>query len=123
MASMENVKSQTLEAGGDLSSHQFKFVLIAADGQVDLAGNGKDATGVLLNKPDLAGKAATVAVTGRVKIEVGAGDLDEGDKVGVDANGLAVLAVQTDHVVGVCFKAALQGELAEVQLDKQGILA
>lgn len=123
MASMENVKSQTLEAGGDLSSDQFKFVLIASDGQVDLAGNGTDATGVLLNKPDEAGKAATVAISGRVKVLCGTNGLDEGNKVGVDANGLAVVAVQTDHVVGVCFKAAAATELAEVQLDKQGILA
>lgn len=123
MATMERVKSITKEAGGDLSSHQFKFVELQSDNQLDLAGNGADATGVLLNDPDAAGKAATVAVDGVVKVICGTGGLDEGQKVASDAAGLAVVAVATDHVLGVCMKAASATELAEVLLDKQGILA
>lgn len=122
MATMESVKSISKEAGGDLSADQFKFVELASDNQVDLAGNGADATGVLLNNPDTAGQAATIAYSGVAKVICGTGGLDEGQKVGVDANGLAVVAVSTDHVVGVCTKAAAVGELAEVLLDKQGIL-
>ena len=72
MAVMQSRDTRTFIAGEDLSSAQFKFVTLEADGQVDLAdAAGERAIGVLLNEPT-AGKAATVAMTGKVMVEAGA---------------------------------------------------
>jgi len=49
MAVMQSRDTRTFEAGGDLSAGQFKFVTLAADGQVDItASAGGNAIGVLL---------------------------------------------------------------------------
>lgn len=123
MAAMEQVQSITLEAGADLSAGQFRFVLVAADGQVDLVGAaGGDSDGVLLNDPDLAGKAATVAYAGRVKVVIGVGGLAAGDKVQSDASGEAILAAASDHVLGKCLVGGAAGELGEVLLRSSAIL-
>lgn len=124
MATMENVKCQTYEAGGDLSAGQFHFVDVASDAQVDLVSSaGGDAVGVLLNKPDEAGKAATVAVSGRVKVVTGVGGLDEGDYVQSDASAQAIAAGSGDYRLGRCVAAAAEGELAEVQLGSNHLAA
>ncbi len=121
MATMEQVKSLSFEAGGDLSADQHKFVLQASgDGQVDLAGAGGLATGVLLNNPDTAGQAATVAYSGVAKVIAG-GTVAPGDKITPDGSGLAVVAGAGDEVLGVCQNDALVNELAEVRLDNQGL--
>ncbi len=121
MATMQDVKSLTFEAGQDLSSDQFKFVIQAAgDGQVDLCGQGLNATGVLLNNPGAAGEAATVAYAGVVKVEAGE-TLAPGDLIMSAAVGLAEVATATDQILGICQNDALIGELAEVLLDKQGL--
>ena len=125
MATMEQVKSLTYDAGTDLSSDQHKFVIQAADdGNVDLCGNeGEQASGVLLNAPDVT-EAATVAYTGVVKV-IAAETLAPADKITTNNAGLAIVAdnVNTDHVLGMCLNDALINELAEVQLDNAGILA
>jgi hypothetical protein len=124
MSAMEQVQSITLEAGADLSAGQFRFVLMAADGQVDLvSAAGGDADGVLLNDPDAAGKAATVAYAGRVKVVIGVGGLVAGNKVQSDASGEAILAASADHVLGKCLVGGAAGELGEVLLSAQGVLA
>tara|TARA_R110000796_G_scaffold13544_2_gene43721 strand:- start:882 stop:1253 length:372 start_codon:yes stop_codon:yes gene_type:complete len=123
MAAMEQVQSITLAAGSDLSAGQFKFVLLASDGQVDLvASAGGPATGVLLNDPAAAGRAATVAYAGVVKVIAG-GTVAIGAKVQSDAAGDAILAATGDHVLGVCVKGGADGELIEVLLISQHILA
>lgn len=123
MSAMNQVQSITLEAGADLSAGQFRFVLVAADGQVDLvASAGGTATGVLLNDPDAAGKAATVAYAGVVKVVAG-GTVASGAKVQSDASGEAILAATGDHVLGQCLKGGVDGDLIEVLLVSQHILA
>jgi len=124
MATMEAVVSQSFEAGGDLSADQFKFVLVASDGQVDLntTANGR-VTGVLLNNPAAAGRAAEVAVSGRVKVKTGAGGLTAGQLVASTNAGLAVLAAgATTHVLGRALTTAAAGELVEMQLEYLGVV-
>ncbi len=124
MANQEVLQSIALEAGGDLSADQFKFVVVASDGQIDLVGGaGADADGVLLNDPSAAGQAATMQYAGRAKIRVGVGDLVAGVKVQSDALGLAITAASGDHVLGKCLVGAVAGELAEVLLSSKHILA
>lgn len=66
----------TLEAAGDLSTHQFKFVIGAvavAGGQqarVNVTGSNNRVIGILQNKPNAAGLGAVVRVSGRSKLVV-----------------------------------------------------
>lgn len=124
MARIEAHQSVTLEAGSDLSAGQFRFVLVASDGQVDLvASAGGDADGVLLNKPDAAGRAAEVAVSGIVKVVSGAA-VTRGDKVQSDAAGRALTAASGDHVLGKALTSSgAAGQLIEVLLVNHHILA
>lgn len=123
MAAQEQVQSITLEAGGDLSAGQFRFVVVAADGQVDLVSSaGGDADGVLQNDPSAAGRAAEVAYAGRVKVVAG-GTVAAGDKVQSDASGEAITAAMGDHVLGKCLVGGDAGELIEVLLISKHILA
>lgn len=124
MARQENIRSITLEAGGDLSAGQFRFVEVASDGQVDIvASAGGDAIGVLQNNPAAAGRAATVAYEGVVKVVVGTGGLTAGQKVQSDAAGAAILAASGDHVLGKVLVGGAAGALAEILLGSRHILA
>ena len=123
MARQEQIQSITLEAGGDLSAGQFHFVLVAADGQIDLvAAAGGDADGVLNGTPSAAGEAAEMIYAGRAKVVIGVGGLSAGDKVQSDASGEAILAASLDHVLGKCLVGGAAGELGEVLLSAHGIL-
>lgn len=122
MALMEIVQSITLEAGGDLSADQFKFVTLAADGQCDVHAAATDMpTGVLLNNPAAAGRAAEVAIEGIVKVEASAA-ITVGANVTTTAAGLAVTAVATDSIVGIAMSTAGGvGELVEVLFGYRGV--
>ena len=98
----------TLEAAADLSSNQYNFVKLDANGNVvicDADSAGQIPIGILQNAPDASGKAANVLVVGISKVEAGVA-FDEGDLVACsDAsssadNGQAVKADASDHVVG-----------------------
>ena len=121
MALMEIVQSITLEAGGDLSADQWKFVTLAADGQIDVHAAATDMpTGVLLNNPAAAGQAAEVAVEGIVKVEASAA-ITVGANVTTTAAGLAATAVATDSIVGIAMSTAgVAGVLVEVLFGYRG---
>lgn len=124
MARQENIQSISIEAGADLSAGQFRFVLVAADGQIDLvAAAGGDADGVLLNEPGAAGEAATMQYAGVAKVVIGVGGLTAGQKVQSDASGEAILAASLDHALGKCLVGGAAGELGEVLLGSPHILA
>lgn len=123
MAVEESVVSITIEAGGDLSAGQYKFVTLASDGQVDLtASAGGAALGVLQNAPAAAGEPAQVAIAGRVKVTAG-GTITAGDKVQSDASGDALLAATGDHVLGYAAESAVDGDVFAVILVSQHLLA
>lgn len=92
MGYSEILTNITLEAGQDLSTKQYKFMTLASDGQIDpTAAAGGKAIGVLQNKPNAAGKAATVTVFGVSKMVAG-GNVSAGALIKSDANGNAVAA-------------------------------
>ena len=123
MAVEESVVSITIEAGADLSAGQYKFVTLASDGQVDLtASAGGPAIGVLQNAPNAAGVAATVAISGRVKVTAG-GTIAAGAKVQSDASGDALTAASGDHVLGIALESAVDGDIFAIALINQHILA
>lgn len=119
-----------LKAGGDLSSHQHKFVKLNADNQVVLTAAITDIPlGILQNKPDASGKGATVLVIGVTKIQANAA-LSAGDVIGTSADGQAdPIVAGTDttvYVAGqVLIGAANAGEIAEavVNLASPGLAA
>jgi len=72
--------SITLEAAADLSSSQYRFVTLDANGKAAVCGTNSKPIGVLQNKPT-SGEAATVMVAGITKLEVSEA-VDEGDILG-----------------------------------------
>jgi len=120
MAVMQSRDTRTFEAGEDLSSAQFKFVTLESDGQVDLAdAAGERAIGVLLNKPDAAGKAATVAITGKVMVEAGA-TVAAGAQLQTNAAGEAITAAAGDVVMGYALEDAVDGQIFAMELIQGG---
>ena len=79
----------TLEANADLSSKQYYFVELDANGKVGACNAATDRPiGVLQNAPDASGKAASVLVVGVSRVNSDAA-LDEGNLIGPSADGQA----------------------------------
>lgn len=88
--------TMTLTAGEDLSADQHKFVYISAANTCILTDLVTDRPiGVLLNKPDAAGKAATVLVAGVTKV-VAVGTIAAGRAISQNGNGLATIAATAE---------------------------
>lgn len=106
----------TLVAGADLSTHQYKFVEIAADGTCTVCDGATDKPiGVLQNAPK-SGEEAEVVVAGGTKV-VASASLTRGTLIGTDASGKADPKVPgtdtTEYVVGqVIFPAGADEEIA-----------
>lgn len=114
MASENQHFDETLTAGADLSTHQYKFVkLSAARTAVICAAATDKPIGVLQNKPT-SGTAATVRVFGETKVIAG-GTIAAGDSIGTDANGLADTKVHgtdtTQYAVGEALTAAVVNDI------------
>src|SRR5687768_2741480 len=124
-----------LVAGADLSAHQFKFVKLSGTGLqvVVCSAAGENAFGVLQDKPDAQGKAASVATLGVSKVVAG-GAIAPGDLVTTDAQGRAIAAAKAStntadagaasdplvgsHVQGVAMTGGATGQLISVDLQK-----
>ena len=119
MAVMQTRDTRTFIAGEDLSSAQFKFVTLEADGAVDLAdAAGERCVGVLLNKP-AAAAAATVAMTGKVMVVAG-GSITAGDEIACDAAGDAVTASTGNVVMGYATEDGVDGQIIAIELIQGG---
>lgn len=99
----------SLVAADDLQDFQYFFVKVNSDGEVELAGDGEAALGVLQNKPGEAtgagGEAASIRIYGVSKV-VAAEAIDPGEEVASDADGKAKVADSGDRVLGVALTAA-----------------
>jgi hypothetical protein len=122
MATMLSRDTRTFVAGSDLTAAQFKFVSLAADGQVDVtAAAGGNAIGILSNNPDV-GQAATVTVSGGYMVEAG-GTITAGDQVQSSATGTALLAATGDVVLGYALEDAVVGQIMRIEFITGGNLA
>lgn len=98
--------------------HIFTFVKITGKDTVGLAVDKANdhAIGVLQNKPQVVGQAATVAIRGISAVRSGAGTdsaaIVPGSPVTADGSGRAILADDTDLVFGY----ALQGSTTDEEL-------
>jgi len=119
MATMQSRDTRTFVAGEDLSTAQFKFVTLEADGQVDLADSaGENCVGVLLVEGEAA-RAVTVVLTGSVMVEAG-GTVTAGGAVATDATGRAVDATTGDIVMGYAREAGVANQVIEIELIQGG---
>jgi hypothetical protein len=122
MATMLSRDTRTFVAGSDLTAAQFKFVSLAADGQVDVtAAAGGNAIGILSNNPNV-GQAATVTVTGGYMVEAG-GTITAGDQVQSSATGTALLAATGDVVLGYALEDAVVGQIMRIEFITGGNVA
>jgi len=119
MATMQSRDTRTFVAGEDLSTAQFKFVTLEADGQVDLADSaGENCVGVLLVE-GAATRAVTVVMTGSVMVEAG-GTVTVGGAVATDATGRAVDATTGDIIMGYAREAGVAAQVIEIELIQGG---
>jgi hypothetical protein len=106
----------TLLAAADLSAKQFFLVKIDDANEVDLAGDGQAAVGVLLNKPK-AGQPALVQIGGLAKV-VAAGALNAPVRIMSTAAGKATTSTTGKYVVGVTTQdASGDGSIVECVLS------
>ena len=119
MATMQSRDTRTFVAGEDVSTAQFKFVTLEADGQVALADSaGENCIGVLLVEGE-ADRAVTVALTGSVMVEAG-GTVTNGGAVATDATGRAVDATTGDIIMGYAREAGVTNQIIEIELIQGG---
>lgn len=124
IASKTGVSGVDTPVGSDHGGKQYFFVKVDSSGNAALAGGGTSEVvlGVLQNKPQVAGQAATVAVSGVSRVVLGTGGITAGTAVKVDANGnaVAVGTLATDLaagvVVGVALKSGAAGAIVPVAL-------
>lgn len=119
MATQQHIMCISYEAGADLSALQFHFLVMSSDGQVDGAGDGAAAIGVLQNKPSAAGQAAEIAVSGVAKVVAGSA-ITAGQRVASASDSEAIPAATGDIVVGVAMTSGDAGDLVEVLLQAAG---
>lgn len=121
MAYEESLKSISLDADSSIavytgvpnqpgsaspnSGHQYKFVTVTGRHQAGLASEGEGAIGVLQNKPQVTGQAATVGIFG-VSVVRSGGEVAVGEAVAVDATGRGVAAASGDVIVGIAIEGA-----------------
>ena len=119
MATQDNMLCVSLEAGQDLSAKQFYFVSVAADGQIDPTGAGAIAQGVLQDAPAAAGRAALVAVAGKVKVVCGAA-VTKGGPVASTSSGTATNATTGNIILGTALETGASGRIIEILFQPRG---
>lgn len=85
----------TVPAGADLSSDQYKFVSLSTARQAILVSattTYAQPFGVLQNKPDASGKAASVRISGTSKLKMAGSTLESPVWVGPSTAGLGIAA-------------------------------
>lgn len=108
-------------AGEDLSTHQFKVMVLDGNGKVVRQTTaGADWDGVLQDKP-LQDQAATVATAGETKVEAGA-TVAPGDLVMVDATARVIPATATNFAGGRARTGGDAGGLITVMLRPYGTI-
>ena len=126
----ESLRSITLEADatigiytgppglpGSPSPHgakQYHFVKVTGRNTAGLAGATDRVVGVLQNKPQQAGGAATIGIRGVTNVVAGEA-IEAGEEVEPDANGAAAVATAGTGV-GVALQDAASGSLVPVLL-------
>ena len=125
MARQQNLKGLDYEAGADLSAAQYTFMAYNASSQVvQQSTAGGSCVGVLRTVASVAGRAVTVDGTEGTIVKVVCGaTIATNVKVQSDASGRAIAALTGDHVQGLTLEAGVLGQVIEVLLQSEHILA
>jgi hypothetical protein len=127
MAYSESTTIITLPAAADLSARQYHFVIVDGNGQAALSAADQNAIGILQNKPDAQGRAASVLISGASKLVCGGAGSGTraGYNIGTDANGRGVeKSSASDPTLGIVLETATNaGEIATVVFSPNGVLA
>jgi len=115
MSQSAGVQDLTFKAAEDLSSAQFYFVSLDADGKVQACGANGLAIGILQNAPDAEDKAALVRLLGTSKLVMNE-TCDEGEWITSTASGDGEVADAADEYCGaIALEAATaQDDIIEV---------
>ena len=124
MANENLLRCVTLKAGADLSSDQFKGVYISADKTVSLsdgfyASGQRKPLGVLRNKPDTAGQAAQVQISGIGQVLLG-GTVTAGQRICPGAAGTWIATPAGWDSFGVAISGGASGEIVEAAIFCEG---
>ncbi len=121
MSFEQDVKSISLEANGDQSANQNRFMLLGASGIALNTVAGGPCIGVLLDKP-LASNIGAVGYSGVVKVVAGAA-VTRGLNVQSDTTGRAIVAAAADVPLGIALETASgANEIIAVLLKGRGQL-
>ena len=122
--SYENfIRPVSMTAGQDFTNLQYRFVSIAADGQIDPTGYGLEAEGVIQDNPSAAGRVASVmSIEGNITKCVAGGIVRPGKDVMSDAAGRCIEATAGGRVQGVNMQetASAIGDIVAIMLKKGG---
>ncbi len=133
MAGQNRVVSDTFVASGDLSTMQHRFVDYVAAGDIVGHSLARGGIGILLNKT-LEGEHATVAMSGRVRVDAGAANT-AGDYVISAASGFAAVQsfvtinagsagqfLQTRNLMGRALETVASGSVFAIELMPSKVL-
>ena len=127
MATQQNLKGLSYEAGADLSAAQYTFMTLDATDPsrvIQQSVAGASCVGVLRTTASAAGRAVTVdGAPGTVVKVVAGATLAAGVKVQSDGSGRAILAATADHVQGKALEGGVINQVIEVLLMSEHILA
>ena len=99
-------ESVTLDAGADLSTHQYKAIAIGGT----IAASSLLTIGFLQNKPAASGRSATIGYSGHMKAYAGAA-ISAGGDVMVTTSGFIIDATSAGNICGKVLAAANSGDL------------
>lgn len=99
-----------LVAGSDLSSSQYKAIVLSADGAVDVAGANVAGIGFLHNNPVL-GAVAEISTVGGGAKATAAGTITAGDLLKTDSVGDVVTAVNGENFVAMALEDAVDNDV------------
>lgn len=120
IAASQNIADLPMKAGADLSTKQYHFVTVDANGKVvATSGLGNKSIGILQDKPNAADQAARVrTISGTTSLLKMAATCNEGDTLTSDANGQGVVvSADLQFASAIALEAAgAIGDLIEVML-------
>jgi len=118
---VENIgQSFSLEANTDLSAAQYRFVQVINERIGVTLSSGNVSIGVLQNKPDALGQAATVWGTGSVSKVIAGENITAGDDIMSHTDGSARQATSGNRITGTSLTSGNTGELISVFLTYPG---
>lgn len=107
---------------GSTSLVQYTFVTLSTSGRALVASNGASVFGVLQNKPDLTGEAASVMINGISKVKAHGSTVAAGDLISASSIGYVAALSAGDYAVGrvVSGSSGSTGRILTVAIEPVG---